>query len=639
MDRIFRPEGLLARTLSHYEYRPEQLQMAEASSQAFAQERFLIVEAGTGTGKTLAYLVPAVLSGKRLVVSTGTKTLQEQLYFKDLPFIRQTLGFSFQAAFMKGRNNYLCLRRFRLLSRQPLLKGLEDVAHYRELKKWAKKTLSGDRAELSSLPENLSIWKEVCASGDTCLGQACETFDDCFITHMRQAAAAADVIIVNHHLFFADLALRRKGFGEVLPRYEAVIFDEAHQLEEIATQYLGFSLSNFRFEDLARDIRREIGGVKKRDEVLLEISDRIQSGQEKFFAFFRHGESRYRLKEELLGVKGKEAAGNLMESLNLLSAHIGGLRDPSEGLRGLGRRAESLMIELQEIFNFSNTGFVHWGEGKGRGIFLHASPVDIAPDLRDYLYPRIKTAIFASATISAGGSFEFLKGRLGLLDPWSDKTDEVILDSSFNMIEQAILYLPRNLPDPNQESFIQRATEEVAQILLRSKGRAFLLFTSTKNMEEAYRILQDRLPFTCFIQGERPKSVLLQEFKEDVQSVLFATASFWEGVDVQGEALSCVVIDRLPFSPPNEPIIEARLEKILASGESPFWDYQVPSAIILLKQGLGRLIRTRQDRGVMAILDTRLLTKNYGRVFLKSLPPCPIVQDPEEIERFFTAPK
>jgi ATP-dependent DNA helicase DinG len=637
MDQIFKPEGLLARNLKNFEYRPEQEQMAEAVSQAFSRDRFLIVEAGTGTGKTLAYLIPAILSGKRLVVSTGTKTLQEQLFFKDLPFIRQTLGFPFRAAFMKGRNNYLCLRRFRLLSRQPLLKGLDEVSHYQELKKWMKKTASGDRAELSSLPEDLPLWKEVCASGDTCLGQACEYFEDCFITRMRQVAAAADVVIINHHLFFADLAVRMKGFGEVLPRYEAVIFDEAHQLEEVATQYLGFSLSNFRFEELARDIRRETGAAKLRDEPLFQISDRILSGQEKFFTFFHREESRFRLQEDQLGMKGKKEAGNLMESLNLLCAHIGGMKEPSEGIRALGKRAESLILEFQEIFDFSSSNFVHWGEGKGRGIFLHASPVDIAPDLQEHLYPRVKAGIFTSATISAGGSFEFLKARLGLQGPWGAQTDEVILDSSFDMTEQAILYLPRKMPDPNQRSFIQMAAEEMAEILLRSKGRAFLLFTSLKNMEEAYRILKGRLPFTCFIQGERPKSVLIQEFKKDIQSVLFATASFWEGVDVQGEALSCVIVDRLPFSPPNEPILEARLEKIAASGGSPFWDYQVPSAIILLKQGLGRLIRTRQDRGVMAILDTRVLTKPYGKFFLKSLPPCPIVQSREEIEKFLVA--
>jgi len=636
MDRIFGPEGLLARSLNNFEYRPEQKQMAEAVSQAFARERFLIVEAGTGTGKTLAYLIPAILSGKKVIVSTGTKTLQEQVFFKDLPLIRENLRLSFRAAFMKGRNNYLCLRRFRLHSRQPLLRGLDEVVHYRELKKWSKKTLTGDRAELTSLAEDLSWWKEICASTDTCLGQACEFYADCFITRMRQAAAAAEVVIVNHHLFFADLAVRRRGFGEVLPRYEGVIFDEAHQLEEVATQYLGFSLSNFRFEELSRDIRREIGAAKLRDETLLRVSDQILTAQEKFFNLFRREEGRYRLREEQLGSQGKEEAGKLLEALQLLSAHVGGMKEPGEGLRALGRRAESLDSDFQEIFNFSNSNFVHWGEGKGRGVFLHASPIEIAAEIQEHLYPHLQGGVFTSATISAGGNFDFFKSRAGLQENWGEQTDEVILDSSFNMKEQAVLYLPGELPDPNQDSFIRRAAEEIKEILRRTTGRAFLLFTSIRNMEEAYHLLKDRLPYTCLIQGERPKSVLLREFKDDVQSVLFATSSFWEGVDVQGEALSCVIIDRLPFSPPTEPILEARLEKIAEAGGSPFRDYQVPAAVILLKQGLGRLIRTRRDRGVMAILDTRILTKSYGKVFLKSLPPCPILHRREGIDKFFS---
>ncbi len=636
MEEIFEPGGALARILKNYEYRPEQKQMAEAVGEAFAKERFLIVEAGTGTGKTLAYLIPGILSGKKLIVSTGTKTLQEQLFYKDLPLIRETLRLSFRAAFMKGRNNYLCLRRFRLHSRQPLLRGLDEVVHFQELKKWSKKTLTGDRAELTALPEDLPLWKEICAATDTCLGQACEFFEDCFITRMRQAAAAAEVVIVNHHLFFADLAVRQRGFGEVLPRYEAVVFDEAHQIEEVATQYLGFSLSNFRFEELSRDIRRETGGKKLRDETLLSLADQILSVQENFFNLFRREEGRYQLREGLLGSRGKEEYVKLLEALTLLSAHVGGMREPGEGLRALGRRADKLKSEFQEIFNFSDSNFVHWGEGKGRGVFLHASPIEIAGDIGQHLYPHLHGGVFTSATISAGGNYDFFKTRLGLGGDWQEKTDELILDSSFNMQEQAVLYLPGDLPDPNQNSFIRKAAEEIEQILGCTAGRAFLLFTSIKNMEEAYRLLKGRLPYTCLIQGERPKTVLLQDFKEDIQSVLFATSSFWEGVDVQGEALSCVIIDRLPFSPPTEPILEARLEKISAAGGSPFWEYQVPAAIILLKQGVGRLIRTRQDRGVMAILDTRLLTKSYGKIFLKSLPPCPILRRIEEIERFFS---
>jgi len=636
MERIFEPGGMLAQALKNYEYRPEQEQMAEAVTRSLAKEHFLVVEAGTGTGKTLAYLIPAILSKKKVVVSTGTKTLQEQLFFKDLPLIRESLHLTFRAAFMKGRNNYLCLRRFRLHSRQPLLKGLDEVAHYQELKRWSKKTLTGDRAELAALPEDLPFWKEVCASIDTCLGQVCEFFDDCFITRMRQEAAAAEMVIVNHHLFFADLSVRLKGFGEVIPRYEAVVFDEAHQLEEVATQYLGVSLSNFRFEELSRDIRRETGAAKLRDETLLLLSDQILAAQDKFFSLFRREEGRYRLREAQIGLQGKEKAAKLFEALNLLSAHVGGMKDPGEGIRALGRRGESLKTEFQEIFNFSESGYVRWGETKGRGIFLHSSPVEIGVHLRQHLYPRLHGAVFTSATISAAGSFDFFRSRLGLEGDWQDRTEGLILDSSFNMEKQAVLYLPGGLPDPNQNSFIREAAAEIEQILRITAGRAFLLFTSIKNMEEAYRLLKDRLPYTCLLQGERPKSVLLQDFKEDVQSVLFATSSFWEGVDVRGEALSCVIIDRLPFSSPSDPVLEARLEEIARSGGSPFRDYQVPAAIILLKQGLGRLIRTRQDYGVMAILDTRLMTKSYGRTFLESLPACPILRSREEIEKFIS---
>jgi ATP-dependent DNA helicase DinG len=635
MDGIFEPGGVLARILPNYEYRPEQKQMAAAVSRALEEDRFLIAEAGTGTGKTLAYLIPAVFSGKKVIVSTGTKTLQEQLFFKDLPLIREKLGASFRAAFMKGRNNYLCLRRFRLQSRQPLLKSLDEAVQFQELKKWSRKTVSGDRGEIAGLPEDLPLWKEICSSTDACVGQACEYFKDCFITRMRQAAAAADVVIANPPLFFADLAVRRKGFGEVLPRYEAVIFDEAHQLEEAATQFLGFSLSNFRFEELSRDIRRETAAAKMRDPALPDLAERMFCVQEKFFALLPRFENRYRLREEMLGPRAREEGGRLLEALTALAAHVGGMAEPGEGLRSLAKRAEILRVDFEGIFHLEDPNFVYWGEGKGRGVFLHASPIEIAADMQQLLYPELRGGIFTSATISAGGTFGFFRTRLGLQGPWQERTDELILDSSFDMQKQAVLYLPANLPDPNRDAFIGAAAEEIAEILARTRGRAFLLFTSLRNMEEAHRLLRDRLPYTCLLQGERPKSALLREFREDVQSVLFATASFWEGVDVQGEALSCVVIDRLPFSVPSEPILEARLEKIAGSGGSPFRDYQLPEAVLLLKQGLGRLIRTRQDRGVMAVLDNRLLTKSYGRFFLKSLPPCPIIHRREEIAAFF----
>lgn len=636
IDKIFGPSGLLAQKLNSYEYRPEQRHMAQAVNQAFAQERFLIVEAGTGTGKTLAYLIPAVLSGEKVVVSTGTKTLQEQLFFRDIPFIQEKLGFLFKASYMKGRGNYLCRRRFRLFSRQPFLKTFEEISYYPVLNNWASRTQTGDRAELAELPEDLELWKEICASSETCLGQGCEFFNRCFITRMRQEAAGSDVVIVNHHLFFADLAVRLKGYGEVLPRYEAVIFDEAHQIEEVATQYLGSAISNFRCEELAKDLRREVTAAKLKDEACNRISALILESQEQFFTLFRGRETRFRLKADHIK-KSKNPALRLMESLIFITAHVGGMKNPSEGWRALSRRAEELKRELQAILDLSEIRFVYWCEVRGRGVFLHASPIDVSLELQDHLYNRVRTIIFTSATISAQGTFRFFKKRVGLVEITEDITEELMLDSSFDWQQQTLLYLPPHLPDPNHPSFLQQATEEIRQILEKTQGRAFLLFTSVKNMEEAYRLLKGQLPFTCFLQGERPKSALIQAFKEDVYSVLFATASFWEGVDIQGESLSCVIVDRLPFSWPNEPIMEGRLERIASTGGSPFWDYQVPSAIILLKQGLGRLIRTSRDHGLLAILDSRLLTKSYARAFLKSLPPCPVFHDREAIERFFAS--
>jgi len=635
MKDVFGPSGLLAKKIPFYEYRPEQEQMAGAVQRALAQERFLIVEAGTGTGKTLAYLIPSVLSGKRVVVSTGTKTLQEQLFFKDVPLVQDRLKFSFRAAFMKGRGNYLCWRRFRLFSRQPLFTSMEEVGNYQTVKKWAGRTKTGDRAELADLPEDLGLWKEVCASSETCLGQACEFHDRCFVMAMRQEAAGADLLIVNHHLFFADLAVRLKGFGEVLPRYEAVVFDEAHQLEETATQYLGNAISNYRFEELARDLRRECAAAKVKEGTLTRMATDLLDLEERFFQLLRGREGRFPLRKEEWKAEAKETGTRVMERLTSLSSHIGGMQEPPEGLRACGRRAEELKLEFKEFISLAREEMVYWGEARGRGVFLHASPVDISSSLRENLYPRLKTAVFTSATLSTQGNFTFFRSRMGLTGSWGEGIDELILDTSFDVMAQSLLYLPPHLPEPNSPAFLPRAVEEMEKILRLSLGRAFLLFTSIRNMEEAYRQLKKRVPFTCFLQGERPKSALLQAFKEDLHSVLFATASFWEGVDIQGEALSCVVIDRLPFSPPTEPILEARLERIAAGGGKPFWDYQVPSAILLLKQGLGRLIRTRQDRGVLAILDTRLLTRGYGKVFLQSLPPCAVVHEPEAIDRFF----
>ena len=393
---------------------------------------------------------------------------------------------------MKGRNNYLCRRRFDLFSRQPLLKAMDDISHFQALKKWAGRTKTGDRAELKELPEDLGLWNEVYASTDTCLGQGCKFFDRCFITRLRQEAASSDVVIVNHHLFFADLAVRLRGYGEVLPRYEAVIFDEAHQLEEVATHYFGTTVSNFRFEELARDIRRELTAAKSRDETLNKISGRLFDLAGQFFDLFRKGESGYRLGGDWLEGRVVESAASLVQELTLLSAHIEGMQEPSEAFRTLSRRGEELKRQFQEVMALSDHRVVYWCEVRGKGVFLHASPVDVSSDLQGQLYTRMKTAVFTSATLSAQGNFRFFKERMGLGGEWGAGMEEMLLDSSFDMESQALLYLPGNLPDPNQPGFVGRAAEEIERILRRTEGRAFVLFTSLKNMEEAYRLLRGR---------------------------------------------------------------------------------------------------------------------------------------------------
>ena len=631
MVSILEPGGILSKKLANYEFRPEQIKMAEATSDALKNNKYLVVEAETGIGKTIAYLIPAVLSGKKIVVSSGTKNLQEQIYFKDIPLLKKILPVDFNAICMKGRNNYLCLRRFRQYSPQPFLTFDGDFSHHEEIKKWAATTETGDRSELNNLPDDYSLWDDICSKSDLCLGQKCETFHTCFITRMRQNAAAADIIIVNHHLFFTDLAVKETGFGEIIPGYDAVIFDEAHQLEDVVTNYFGIMVSNFRFADLIRDIQRKLGLSKINDKGINQTLDSLMQRQEKFFHSFESAVSRYRLKEEILHGDTLRQFSEILNSLELISARLNSLENKTDEIRACSKRASDIKDQLAFIVNLQSPLYVYWCENRGKGIFLHASPIDVSYELNTRLFSNVKCIIFTSATISANKGFSYFKNRLGL----HGDINELSLSSHFNYERQAILYLPKGVPDPNTSKFVEAISEEIEKILTITSGRAFVLFTSYKNMKEVYERLRGRLDFLVLLQGEKPKSHLLMEFKRDVNSVLLATHSFWEGVDVQGEALSCVIIDKLPFASPSEPVIEARIENIIRSGGNPFLDYQLPSAIITLKQGIGRLIRNKKDRGVLSILDNRILTREYGEMFINSLPNCPITNDLDDIKKFF----
>lgn len=630
MYQIFGPAGMLAQALPLYEERSQQVAMSQGIWEALHTRKILLVEAGTGTGKTLAYLIPAILSGLKVVVSTGTKNLQEQIFYKDIPFLQQVLPRKVKACYMKGRQNYLCLWRLQRLRHHPSLPGLIDSAWMQRLERWAEETPTGDRAELADLSDDASVWSEVCTTSESCLGQRCEFYTPCFITRMRQEAAAADVIIVNHHLLFADLALKESSYGEVIPRYDAVIIDEAHHIEEVATQYFGMGISTYRIEELARDAEREIRALK------LEASPpehTISLLLQRSGALFRLLESRgdrQRLAPNRTPKGFPKAAADLGDTLALLGIQLENIKDATEGVLSCAQRAAVLAAEVEFVTAMDNPRYVYWAEQRGRGIFLQASPIDVAEELQERLFSLDRPMILTSATLATGQTFDFIKARLGI-----PEASELLLDSPFEYASQALLYLPAEIPDPRAPGFIASAAEEIRRLLLLSDGRAFVLFTSFRVMHAVYERLVGELPFTCLRQGDAPRGLLLDEFKADIHSVLFATNSFWQGVDVQGEALSCVIIDKLPFAAPSEPVVEARIDAIREAHGNPFLEYQVPAAIITLKQGLGRLIRTKQDRGVLAILDSRLHHKPYGRLFLASLPACPVTQDLQEVADFW----
>jgi ATP-dependent DNA helicase DinG len=639
----FAPGGPIARALDGFEARPGQLEMADAVCATFGDGGVLLAEAGTGTGKTLAYLVPAILSGERVLVSTGTKNLQEQIFFKDLPVLEASLGRPFKATYMKGRGNYLCLHRFDTFRDGPSIRTRDDEAHVRIIDDWRKTTETGDRAEIEDLPEDLHFWKEIAASTENCIGNECPQYAECYVTKMRQRAAESDIVIVNHHLLCADAALRQHAYGEVIPECRYAVVDEAHQLEDVATQYFGRALSNYRVEDLARDVERAVssGQITERergDELRTDV-DRLRDRAREFFGALQslrfegpgvgNAESRIRVRPRQLQKVYEEGAG-LSGALDALEADIALARDVPEDVRALGRRAAELREDLKFLTRADDPGFVYYLEARGRGVFLRGSPIDVADIVRELLFDRMAGTVLTSATLAVDGSFEYVRGRLGIRN-----AQEVRLESEFDYATQAVLYLPPQMPEPRSPQFVHAAAREVIEILRRTEGRAFVLFTSYANLREVHAVAARELEYPLLVQGEAPRSALLRAFKSTPNAVLLATSSFWQGVDVVGEALSCVIIDKLPFASPGDPITSARIEAINMRGGSAFGEYQIPLAILTLQQGLGRLIRHRQDRGVLAILDPRLRTMQYGKRFLASLPPAPITNELSDIDDFF----
>jgi ATP-dependent DNA helicase DinG len=626
VEALLGPRGRLSQVLPGWEHRPEQLALAREVERTFAERRVLVAEAGTGTGKTLAYLVPAALSGRKVVISTATKTLQDQLFHKDLPLVQNGLGLTVRATLVKGRANYLCLQRLERVQREPALLGPDADESLAQVHAWAGRTETGDRAELE-LPDDFGGWPRLSTTRETCLGARCPLHEACFVTRLRARAEASDIIVVNHALFFADLALRTsRGNGEgVLPRYDAVIFDEAHALEDAATEYFGVGVSSFRFEDLARDAQVALEPADDRAGMLSALALKVRAQAESLFtgaprALGLLTESAIRLTPSLLRPLERQVEG-VLEGLAALGAFAAGAEEPE--LQSLARRSNELASELDFVRKAESQDHVYWAEGRGRGVALRAAPISVAEALREKLYGAVDTLVFTSATLRAGNSFGYFCRRLGLLDEEGEPVHpltQLAVPSSFDYREQAALYLPTHLPEPNEPGFVQSVAAEVLALTELAGGRAFVLFTSLRNMEAVHALLVHRLPWPVLKQGDAPKHALLEAFRAE-PSVLFASHSFWEGVDVPGEALSLVVMDKLPFASPGHPLTAARIEQLAAQGEEPFSAYQLPEAALALRQGFGRLIRTRADRGIVALLDVRVSRRAYGRLLVQSLPP------------------
>jgi ATP-dependent DNA helicase DinG len=621
---VFGAAGPLARALPGYAYRPEQAAMATAVGAALARLEPLIVEAGTGTGKTFAYLVPALLSGRSVIISTGTRTLQDQLFRRDVPLLAKALGLPVKVALLKGRANYLCRHRLELTLQQPSLLGGERGLSrlLSRVSRWAATTQAGDLSELTDLPEQSSVWPMITSTRENCLGQECPQYNRCHVIEARRAAQAAEIVVVNHHLLLADLALKDEGFGDLLPGAEAVILDEAHQVPDIAAQFFGQVWSVRQVQILTRDVTAELASAVVRSPAIIGELSILEARLDDLRVRFPGGAGRYDwpgLPEAFLDVlpELETALGDLARELEGLGA--------GAGIANCAKRAKTLAASLGALGSVPEESGLKWVEAAPSGLSLHFTPFEIADRLRAYVEARPCAWVFTSATLAIGDDFAHFSARIGL-----PEARTLHIDSPFDYKDQARIYLPRNMPEPQHPSFAAKFIDACAPLLEASGGRAFILYTSYRGLADGVAALKARFPdppFPVLVQGQAPREALLNQFRELGNAVLLATGSFWEGVDVKGEALSIVAIDKLPFASPDDPLLKARLEGIRRRGGNPFAEYQLPQAVLALKQGVGRLIRDFDDFGVILLGDPRLKTKNYGRVFLKALPPSPVITE------------
>ena len=627
------PGGALARAVPGFQFRREQLAMADAVAAAIDAGGVLLTEAGTGTGKTFAYLVPALQSGRKVIVSTGTRNLQDQLYQRDLPRLREVLALPAKTALLKGRANYLCLHRLDNAAADPRARapGVLDVLV--RIRGWAHRTRRGDVAELADIPEDMPVWPLVTSTADNCLGTECPQYEACFLVEARRRAQEADLLVVNHHLMCADFALKEEGFGELLPAADCVIVDEAHQLPDIANQFFGASLSARQLQDLARDTEAEYHAEAGDQPALVEATASLDRAVRDFRLLCGIEERRGTWSEldELFDLE--QGVGRIGERLGALEAVLQSMAGRARGLDACLARCQELSARLGLVGADDEAGTsVRWFETSRLGFRLNRTPLDIAEPFRNQMARHAASWVFTSATLAVGDSFAHFQRQLGLQEARTARWD-----SPFDYPSQGLWYVPRGMPDPRQPGYTAAVVERAVPVIEASGGRTFMLFTSHRALQEAARSLAGRFAFPLLVQGSAPRTELLDRFRMLGNAVLLGTGSFWEGVDVPGDALSCVIIDKLPFAAPGDPVLQARLDAVRAGGGNPFMDYQVPQAVIAMKQGSGRLIRARGDRGVLMTCDPRMLSKPYGRVFLGAMPAFARTRELDDVVAFFAS--
>ena len=626
---ILGEHGALAELIPDFTIRPQQVEMAEAIGEAMDRRESLVCEAGTGTGKTFAYLVPALQSGYKVIISTGTRHLQDQLFTRDLPLVRKAVGRPLNVALLKGRANYLCLYRMRLAEADSRRLNRQGRSFLFDIRDWSQRTDSGDLAELTHIPEDAAVRSACISSADNCLGQECDYYDDCFVFRARRRAADADLAVVNHHLFLADMVLKEAGYGELLPSAEVVVFDEAHQLPELASQFFSETLSGRQLLELVADSRTAYFEEAADLPGFPEMLDRCEKAVRDLRLSFPGKENRVAWSELKDAAEVSAALSTLLEKMADVHRVLEDFAGRGKSLDNCHKRVAALSAFIEQFDETEEGEYVRWLELRGNGFLLHRTPLDIADVFRTRMSEYDCLSIFTSATLSVNRRFDHFSTQLGLED-----VEARSWDSPFNFKTQSVLYSPRDLPDPGTPGYTERVVERSIPLLRLTRGRAFFLFTSHRALRAAAQLISAALDFPMLVQGDAPRTELLETFRTTPHAVLLGTSSFWEGVDVRGQALSCVIIDKLPFAAPDDPVLRARLKQMEEQGRNPFMDYQVPEAVITLKQGIGRLLRDRSDYGVLMIGDPRLRTRPYGRIFLNSLPQMVHTRELGDIEAF-----